>query len=88
LGGIVPFGVVACVQEVAVTPGELLADADLIHYTMGASEKDEEEAKATTPNAPTPPKRQPLFGQIYGLTLSAFILLHFPFSLWNPFGPR
>jgi hypothetical protein len=38
------FGVVACVQEVTVTPGELLADADLIHYTMGASEKDEEEA--------------------------------------------
>jgi hypothetical protein len=36
LGGVVPFGVVACVQEVAVTPGELLADADLIHYTMGA----------------------------------------------------
>jgi hypothetical protein len=36
-------GVVACVQEVTVTPGELLADADLIHYTMGASEKDEEE---------------------------------------------
>ena len=37
-------GFVACVQEVVVTPGELLADADLIHYTMGASEKDEEEA--------------------------------------------
>jgi hypothetical protein len=36
--------VVACVQEVAVTPGELLAGADLIHYTMGASEEDEEEA--------------------------------------------
>ena len=36
--------VLACVQEVAVTPGELLADADLIHYTRGASEKDEEEA--------------------------------------------
>ena len=29
------FGVVACVHEVAVTPGELLADADIIHYTMG-----------------------------------------------------
>jgi hypothetical protein len=28
---------------VAVTPGEFLADADLIHYTVGASEKDEEE---------------------------------------------
>ena len=30
------FGIVACVQEVTVTPGELLADADLIHYTLGA----------------------------------------------------
>ena len=36
MGSVVPFGVVACVQEVAVTPGELLADADLIHYDMGA----------------------------------------------------
>jgi hypothetical protein len=44
LGGVGKFGVVACVQEAAVTPGELLADADLIHYTRGASEKDEEEA--------------------------------------------
>jgi hypothetical protein len=44
LGGVGTFGVVACVQEVAVTPGELSADADLIHYTMGAAEKDEEEA--------------------------------------------
>jgi len=35
---------VACVQEVAVAPSELLADADLIHCRMGASEKDEEEA--------------------------------------------
>jgi hypothetical protein len=43
----------------------LLADADLIHYTMDASEKDEEEAQATTPNVPTPPKRQPLLGRIY-----------------------
>jgi hypothetical protein len=49
---LVPFEVVACVQEMAVTPGELLADADLIYYTMGASEKDEEEAirKATGKN--------------------------------------
>jgi hypothetical protein len=31
LGGVGTFGVVACVQEVAVTPGELLVDADLIH---------------------------------------------------------
>ena len=30
-------------QEVAVTPGELLADADLIHYTVGTSEEEEEE---------------------------------------------
>jgi hypothetical protein len=44
LGGVGPFGVVARVQEVTVTPGELRADADLIHYTMGASEKDEEVA--------------------------------------------
>jgi hypothetical protein len=44
LGRRCTFGVVACVQEVAVTSGELLADAELIHCTMGASEKDEEEA--------------------------------------------
>ena len=44
MGGVGTFGVVACVREVAVTPGELLAGADLIHYTMGASEKDEEGA--------------------------------------------
>ena len=37
MGGVGTFGVVACVQEVVVTPGELLADADLIHYTRGAS---------------------------------------------------
>jgi hypothetical protein len=34
------------VQEVAVTPGELLAAADLIHYALGACEKDEEEASS------------------------------------------
>ena len=44
MGGVGTFGVVACVQEVTVTPGELLADADRIHYSMGASEKEEEEA--------------------------------------------
>jgi hypothetical protein len=33
LGGVGTFGVVAGVQEVAGMPGELLADADLIHYT-------------------------------------------------------
>ena len=48
MGGVGTFGVVACVQEVAVTPGELLADADLIHYTMGASEKDEGPASRWT----------------------------------------
>ena len=40
MGGVGTFGVVACVEQVAVTPGELLADADLIHYTLGASEKE------------------------------------------------
>jgi hypothetical protein len=49
LGGVGTFGVVAGVQEVAVTPGELLADADLIHYTVGASEKDEEEEAIRNP---------------------------------------
>ena len=44
MGGVGTFGVVACVQEVAVTPGELLADADLIDCTMGASEMADEEA--------------------------------------------
>jgi hypothetical protein len=44
LSGIGTFGVVARVQEVAVRLGELLAGADLIHYTMCASEKVEEEA--------------------------------------------
>src|ERR1019366_8663958 len=33
--------------------------------------------QATTPNVPTPPKRQPLLGQVYGLTRSL-----------NPFGLR
>ena len=50
MGGVGAFGVVACVQAVAVTPGELLADADLIHYPMGASEKDEDEAIRAIPN--------------------------------------
>jgi len=44
LGGFGTLGVVACVQEVAVTPGEWLTDAPLINYAMGASEKVEEEA--------------------------------------------
>ena len=46
MGGVGTFGVDACVHEVAVTPGELLADADLIRYTMGASEKEEAMGKA------------------------------------------
>ena len=44
MGGVGTLGVVACGQEVAVTPGELLADADLIDCTMGVSEQAEEEA--------------------------------------------
>jgi hypothetical protein len=58
LGGVGTFGVVACVQEVTVTPGELLADADLIHYNMGASEKDEEEAIRKAVDFSTTAKRQ------------------------------
>ena len=58
MGGVGTFGVVACVQEVAVTPGELLADADLIHYTMGASEKDEEEAIRKAVDFSTTARRQ------------------------------
>ena len=30
-------------SSVAVTSGRLLADADLIHFIMGASKKDEEQ---------------------------------------------
>ena len=48
MGGVGTFEVAACVQEVMVTPGELLADADLIRYTLGASKKDEEEAIFST----------------------------------------
>ena len=58
MGGVVPFGVVACVQDVAITPGELLADADLIHYTMGPSEKDEEEASRKAMDFSTTARRQ------------------------------
>ena len=49
-------------QEVAVTPGELLADADLIHYTMGASEKDEEEAIRKAVDFSTIARRQTVDG--------------------------
>ena len=48
MGGVGTFGVVACVQEVAVTPSELLAEADLIHYTAGTSKQDEGEARRKT----------------------------------------
>ena len=58
MGGVGTFGVVACVQEVAVTPGGLLADADLIHYTMGASETDEEEAIGKAVDFSTTASRQ------------------------------
>ena len=58
MGGVGTFGVVACVQEVAVTPGELLADADLIYYTRGASEKEEEEAIRKEVDFSTTARRQ------------------------------
>jgi hypothetical protein len=58
LGGASTFGVVACVQDVAVTPGELLADTDLIHYTRGASGKDEEEAIRKAVDFSTSARRQ------------------------------
>src|ERR1017187_8761994 len=76
LGGVGTFGVVACVQEVTVTPGELLADADLIHYTMGASEKDEEKAIRKAVDFSTTARRQtadwsglPLRGALLGLEI-------------------
>ena len=65
MGGVGTFGVVACVQEVAVTPGELLADADLIHYMMGASEKDEEEAIGKAVDFSTTAWRQAVIGPAY-----------------------
>jgi hypothetical protein len=46
------------VQEVAVTPGELLADADLIHYTVGTSEKDEEKTIRKAVDFSTTARRQ------------------------------
>ena len=58
LDGVGTFGFVACVQEVAATPGELLADADLIDYTMGASEKAEEEAIGKAVDFSTTARRQ------------------------------
>jgi hypothetical protein len=45
-------------QEVTVAPGELLAGADLIHYIMGASEKDENEAIRKAVDFSTTAKRQ------------------------------
>ena len=58
MGSVGTFGVDACVQEIAVTPGELLADADFIHYTMGASQKDEEEAIRKAVDSSTTARRQ------------------------------
>ena len=58
MGGVGTFRVVAWVQEVTVTPGELLADADLVHYTMSASEKDEEEAIRKSVDFSTTARRQ------------------------------
>ena len=52
-------------QEVTVTPGELLADADLIHYTMGASAKDEEEAIRKAMGFSTTARRQTEIGPAY-----------------------
>ena len=71
MGGVGTFGVVACVQEVAVTPGELLADADLVHYTMGASDKDDEkESRKAQPRRRT---RRILSVQIAGHARSVVI---------------
>ena len=58
MGGVGTFGVVACVQEVVVTPGELSAHADLIHCALGASEKDEEEAIRKAVDFSTTARRQ------------------------------
>jgi hypothetical protein len=41
VGGVGTFGVVACGQEVAVTPDELVADADLIHQGKSRKQKAE-----------------------------------------------
>jgi hypothetical protein len=58
LAGVGTSGVVACVQKVAVMPGELLADADLIRYTMSTSEKDDEEAIRKAVDFSTTARRQ------------------------------
>ena len=58
MSGVGTVGVVACMQEVAVTPGGLLADADLIHYDIGASEKDQEEATRKAVDLSTTARRQ------------------------------
>ena len=58
MGSVRTFGIVAYVQEVAVTPGELLADADLTHYTLGASKKDEKEAIRKAVGFSTTARRQ------------------------------
>ena len=65
MGGVGTFGVVACVQEVTVTPGELLADAELIHCTRGACEKDEEEAIRKAVNLSTTARRETVIRAAY-----------------------
>jgi hypothetical protein len=47
---------------VTVRPGELRADADLIHYTMGASEKDDGETICKAMDFPTTARRQTVDG--------------------------
>ena len=58
MGGIGTFVVVDCVQAAAVTPGGLLAEVDFIHYTMGVSDRDEEEAIRKAVDFSTTARRQ------------------------------
>jgi hypothetical protein len=58
LGGVDEFGVLAYGQELAVTLGEVLAGAYLIHHTMGDSEKDEEETIRKAVDFSTTTRRQ------------------------------
>ncbi|MCX6922647.1 MAG: hypothetical protein NT154_05445 [Verrucomicrobia bacterium] len=52
MGGVRTFGVVACVQQVALTPG------DILHYTRGFSELDEGEAIRKAEDFSTSARRQ------------------------------
>ena len=58
MGSVGTFGLFACVQEVTVAQGELLSDADFIHYALGASEKDEAEAIRKAVDFSTAARRQ------------------------------